>query len=111
MRISDWSSDGCSSVLILCVIAAFFTGETYRDLVKDILMGRGAVALPKAKFHKAIDVATLFKDVAAPAQFMRNSWWHFLDVTVQGGERERSEERRVGKACVGTCVFRWYRIK
>src|SRR3546814_1709064 len=31
----------------------------------------------------------------------------FVNVSVEGALRERSEERRVGKECVSTCRSRW----
>lgn len=72
---------------LVCYVV-LYTGETYRDGVKDVLMGRGAVATPRAKFHKAVDVAALFEGRSAPELFVKTGWWHFLDVTVPEGEQE-----------------------
>ena len=51
-------------------------------------MGRGSTPTPSAKFHTAQDVAALFEGRAAPEQFAKNAWWHFLSLTVAGGEEE-----------------------
>lgn len=77
----------CALMDCMCDVG-LYVGETYREGVKDILMGRGAMTTPRAKFHKAVDVATLFEGRPAPEQFLKTGWWHFLDVTVPGGERE-----------------------
>ena len=54
----------CRSVLTLLMS----TGETYRPAVKDILMGRGPMAIPKAKFHTTKDVVGFFEGRSAPEQ-------------------------------------------
>src|SRR3546814_15715350 len=86
MRISDWSSDVCSSYL---------SSETFRW--------------------------TEVKGVSR-SQFVTRMWGfipisrrNFIDFKVQGGVfgtrtirlSARSEERRVGKACVSTCRSGW----
>src|SRR3546814_3884041 len=78
MRISDWSSDVCSSDLahavdILRLQAVVLVGDPDRDLALDEFgIGRGA-----------------------------------LDPQHAAGLVQRSEERRVGKECVSTCRSRW----
>jgi hypothetical protein len=64
------------------------SGETYRAEVKDMLMGRGPTSVPRAKFHKSVDVAALFDGKSAPEPFLRTGWWHFGDITVPGGSQE-----------------------
>src|SRR3546814_4026259 len=85
MRISDWSSDVCSSDLGNQVVgggvqnvAACGRGSGECDL-RNALAGRQR----SARF-----LAIAIDDVQHP-----------------GG---RSEERRVGKECVSTCRSRWY---
>src|SRR3546814_11504607 len=105
MRISDWSSDVCSS-----------------DLLAD---GRAQVV---ERFESAVYPAAAMKEQDARAvrvQFCRKI---FLDGDGAGAARDgfvfgadirrwrqrrpagrahRSEERRVGKECVSTCRSRW----
>src|SRR3546814_17589951 len=94
MRISDWSSDVCSSETIMdpsAIIAA-----TAANLgVSDVLR------------WPADDQVTEFGAVEL----------HAIGVTYGGGhavqrladQYARSEERSVGKECVSTCRCRWWR--
>src|SRR3546814_3029394 len=88
MRISDWSSDVCSSDLVCIMISGrvalidldgnrreFSAGEAF--FVPQSFRGTWETVEPSKKFF-----------VALP------------------GSR-RSEERRVGKECVSTCRSRW----
>src|SRR3546814_3887038 len=84
MRISDWSSDVCSSDLI---------GR--RESLQDFAAGGGCC--PKAQSH---DEACSQRDHDAGLQKE-----HHAGGTEQ--QCERSEERRVGKECVSTCRSRW----
>src|SRR3546814_4943356 len=83
MRISDWSSDVCSSDLVgQWKRARYFPlgEETMRQAVdRECLAVRSAVGI--------FDASTLGK------------------IEVIG--THRSEERRVGKECVSTCRSRW----
>src|SRR3546814_3189356 len=78
LRISDWSSDVCSSDLLAFVFAAAWFVTTAMAVHLPSLL-RDAGATPAA----AVAAASL----VGPAQ--------------------RSEERRVGKECVSTCRSRW----
>src|SRR3546814_7095642 len=80
MRISDWSSDVCSSDLRLDRVI----DAAVRDL--DHLVGRGR--------RQRID------DMRR-AQLLRQR------ALVRNRIDRRSEERRVGKECVSTCSSRW----
>src|SRR3546814_15240919 len=88
MRISDWSSDVCSS-----------------DLPLDLTIDRFSSLKPQDGNRFSITGVTSENDTLAteptadefaPAEF--------LDMS--DAER-RSEERRVGKECVSTCRSRW----
>src|SRR3546814_9185547 len=83
MRISDWSSDVCSSDL----------QGTIDKYMGDCIM---------AFWNAPLDV---------PEQEMRaceSALQMFQDLVVLNREREqRSEESRVGKECVSTCRSRW----
>src|SRR3546814_2567403 len=83
MRISDWSSDLCSSDLFDRIMSANILG-TYN--VFDAARRHGAGPIVYASSNHAIGFYT--RDDR-------------LDADV------RSEERRVGKACVSTCRSRW----
>src|SRR3546814_13594952 len=91
MRISDWSSDVCSSDLLDPVAG----GVLGRD---DGKLGAGRLAeafhspLPRAV---GIGVHVDRHGMAGP------------DVGEVGLLEVRSEERRVGKECVSTCRSRW----
>src|SRR3546814_13186443 len=95
MRISDWSSDVCSSDLT----AAHFLrpnrmGEFVEHAIDELVAVLGAEHL--GEIDRLID-GNLPWHVRAMLQFI-------------GGEQQdrmRSEERRVGKECVSTCRSRW----
>src|SRR3546814_10218109 len=82
MRISDWSSDVCSSDL-RCITALEDAGFNLRDLL--------AWTRPRAT-HRAQRLSIVFDRRGDRAMAARWS---------------RSEERRVGKECVSTCRSRW----
>src|SRR3546814_5193553 len=77
MRISDWSSDVCSSDLVM-LIGARFLPESPRWLVKK---GRDEEA--------------------------RKVLQRLRDGDIEPELEQRSEESRVGKECVSTCRSRW----
>src|SRR3546814_14599192 len=100
MRISDWSSDVCSSDLAL------------GDALK--------LAQPGAKIDiLVVDAKASTKGHGSEpgADIARNLSRHGFDVTVPAfssdGENQsavlvdRPEDRRVGKECVRTCRIRW----
>src|SRR3546814_13660415 len=95
MRISDWSSDVCSSDLA----AAGYEKRLLR--------------LPSFMRHDDPDAAAPDPTMADILDFLAITG-HFLARDVLDGRnrdlltsRERSEERRVGKECVSTCRSRW----
>src|SRR3546814_18858307 len=98
MRISDWSSDVCSSDLFRCMLCCVLSGGYMKirftpaavalGLAAGMLMSTGALAADTIKIA-----------IAGP----------FTGPVTQYGAmvKERSEERRVGKECVSTCRSRW----
>src|SRR3546814_18974311 len=83
MRISDWSSDVCSSDLPTGdTCAAPFPGEPGRSAGTGPAPVRGSARWPPA------------------------CRWSGAG-TAPGSAPARSEERRVGKECVSTCRSRW----
>src|SRR3546814_15905870 len=95
MRISDWSSDVCSSDLPIAVQA------TLADLKKA-----GAKAVAMEVSSHGLDqgrVTALAFDVAVLTNLSRDHLDYHGTMQAYG----RSEERRVGKECVSTCRSRW----
>src|SRR3546814_13147751 len=96
MRISDWSSDVCSSDL--------------RDLIEDALGFRGQAVGVELELHAAQDEVLLDRAAIGVDLFTRA---RFAAVTDQRATVRqhlgtwRSEERRVGKECVSTGRSRW----
>src|SRR3546814_19207368 len=94
MRISDWSSDVCSSDLM----ATAFDKPVF--IINDVK----SAAIAELKFGLAKgrnDVLVILMD-----------WGIGLGIIMDGQLRNgaagfRSEERRVGKECVSTCRSRW----
>src|SRR3546814_13021702 len=98
MRISDWSSDVCSSDLNFNVI----------NTVRSVF---GRVNVVKCQRYTVVhrehtlsltdqtQVRVVHQDV--------DVWQIELRAGSQFFDQERSEERRVGKECVSTCRSRW----
>src|SRR3546814_4835518 len=95
MRISDWSSDVCSSDLVAA-------GEQVMALVERNLRPRDICT--RAAFENAARV------VAATGG-STNAALHLpamaSEVGIEFDLFDRSEERRVGKECGSTCRSRW----
>src|SRR3546814_12300480 len=87
MRISDWSSDVCSSDLLLAA-RRLFAG-----------LRRGVAVGDLAKVARARVGRTLVRILLVAR--------HALEHAV-GSHAKRSEERRVGKECVSTGRSRWW---
>src|SRR3546814_12495899 len=98
MRISDWSSDVCSSDLLVAAKAAI-TGFLRQ---RGAELTRGAVGNDRRRDRSKIGLETGAEGSAGRC----------LQVRKTGAiERPiadiRSEERRVGKECVSKCRHRW----
>src|SRR3546814_19720112 len=93
MRISDWSSDVCSSDLFAAARqnAGTVVAETERDLpMKWMLVALVAFVVPLGLLYQAIV----------------DQWMMSIPMTIIMIVA-RTEESRVGKECVSTCRFRW----
>src|SRR3546814_19416387 len=95
MRISDWSSDVCSSDLASCYIFA----------------ARGMIDFQRGRFDNGFDsyleAAKLGKKIKSP-DLVLLSFIYLIEMMARTANiSERSEERRVGKECVSTCRSRW----
>src|SRR3546814_13177600 len=122
MRISDWSSDVCSSDLLgrrggeveagAGVLQRRFVGEADQPHPADLAThgGNGAVArnlhLAVVGGHEDRAVGALHGIAVAGDQLAVRV---DLETALAGVARtfRRSEERRVGKECVSTCRSRW----
>src|SRR3546814_12893100 len=100
MRISDWSSDVCSSDLKLFAVArADDLDRTVR--VEQLLQCRGEIEDCRGRGFLDEDVALL-----AGGERMEDEVDGIVERHQESGHA-RSEERRVGKECVSTCRSRW----
>src|SRR3546814_19713395 len=102
MRISDWSSDVCSSDLRQRAAAGVAQAER-GPLAERLLHGKAGEAVVEAgrQFHLTAPGA-----VAAPS-FLREVVGRRGEDVRQVVPDVRSEERRVGKEGVSTCRSRW----
>src|SRR3546814_17966673 len=96
MRISDWSSDVCSSDLR--TDHAF--GALGRGQAGDMAQRRPN-DLADAQMRRERREGVLEHDLGGAAEIA------FLAPIHRGDIDPRSEERRVGKECVSTCRSRW----
>src|SRR3546814_14195957 len=102
MRISDWSSDVCSSDLVRNGVAA---GAADTD---DADPGMKLVNLRTDEIdaHCWSPLLDTLRDDAPLLTLLHDA--------IRGRKQKvnllRSEERRVGKACVSTCRSRWSRM-
>src|SRR3546814_18385030 len=98
MRISDWSSDVCSSDLVPARPAAV--------AAQDAAVGKGAGGMIS---RRDLIVGGLCAGGmgAASALVPRTVMASHRDVTLDKAIPKRSEERRVGKACDSTWRSRW----
>src|SRR3546814_11155984 len=102
MRISDWSSDVCSSDLSgcgTCASGASCSPVHVASALPRRLTPRRSPAQPHQRSSRPLLLSRLLS-LARPLHYVPAS----LDDTGQ-----RSEERRVGKECVSTCRSRWSR--
>src|SRR3546814_21096543 len=112
MRISDWSSDVCSSDLF-CV-EGFVRGDPLDDggsgntMFFDFglrLMARQATNTRAVTLEGTPVGSTLTYNPGTDRTVPTDRFIHFA--ITRKSSIIRSEERRVGKACVGTCRSRW----
>src|SRR3546814_15871207 len=111
MRISDWSSDVCSSALLGAVLAIAKAGanDPYHPLLTPGALPplpARTCALPASRSaHRLLGPPFL----PTPSGRTRLSavWSHGPSATRHHIAPGRSEERREGKECVRTCRARW----
>src|SRR3546814_17230421 len=99
MRISDWSSDVCSSDLFIQ------EGGFAIDLGEFRLTVGAQVFVPETFGDLVIAVET--RDHQHLLEQLRRLRQSKKLAGVHSRRHQRSEERRVGKECVSTCRSRW----
>src|SRR3546814_14033472 len=94
MRISDWSSDVCSSDL--------FQVRTDEDTGQTVISGMG-------ELHLEVIVDRMLREFKVDATVGKPqvAYRETITQTVVKHTYTRSEERRVGKEWVSTCRSRW----
>src|SRR3546814_13449845 len=102
MRISDWSSDVCSSDLYFLQLLG--KKKNKMETIKNYSFVDMGIMLRRSMRHVFRSMDTIITVTVMPIAMM------LLFVYVLGGAIQtgsRSEERRVGKECVSTCRSRW----
>src|SRR3546814_15838639 len=108
MRISDWSSDVCSSDLRITIYnraaeALFgYSGEEIAGQPLDVLLSSHVVA--SHRHHMSDSETALRVNERVEIVGRRKNGEEF---PAEAAIVQRSEERRVGKAWVRTCRSRW----
>src|SRR3546814_15366056 len=95
MRISDWSSDVCSSDLV--EVDGVDDAGQVRVGLDDAAHGGGELLAEGLGGFLLRPLERLAAAGHGPAGF----GWQVV------ADQRRSEERRVGKECVSTCRYRW----
>src|SRR3546814_13736533 len=95
MRISDWSSDVCSSDLELMM------SPRMSALLDGLRASFDHIIIDSAPVGLVADAFTLAPFIDSTIYLVRNNYTPKNTISI------RSEERRVGKECVSTCRSRW----
>src|SRR3546814_12128385 len=95
MRISDWSSDVCSSDLEIV--------SKSNKLIDEHLLGDGRTLNRDDNFADDLGADSL--DMVELVMAFEESF--NIEIPDNDAEKVRSEERRVGKECASTCRSRW----
>src|SRR3546814_20714589 len=94
MRISDWSSDVCSSDLLWLERGALVSGAI-AFVILLVILKRGRTLHGEARFARESEIR---RDHPRSKSGI---------IVGQKGGRYRTEESRVGKECVRPCRSRW----
>src|SRR3546814_20837047 len=97
MRISDWSSDVCSSDLIIRDVR-------YAQAFSFKYSPRPGT--PAADMAEQVSTPIMDERLQRLQALVNQHQYEFNQAAI-GKTMPRSEERRVGKECVSTCRFRW----
>src|SRR3546814_13141343 len=100
MRISDWSSDVCSSDLRALIKVTGIGARTALAVLSGMTVDELANAITQQETGLLTRVPGIGKKTAERL---------LLELRGKLGADIRSEERRVGTECVSTCRSRWSR--
>src|SRR3546814_19973618 len=102
MRISDWSSDVCSSDLLADDVAAFPQAGVYRVIDVE----SSGIHIENNPYNRQLErcLAEGASAVDATSAVLTS----YVDGAPKLRGKQRSEERRGGKECVSTCRYRWW---
>src|SRR3546814_19895396 len=115
MRISDWSSDVCSSDLAAADLLfdlehaefALHEGEDHLQPLRGSILDEQCLLVCDLDVEIAGNRIGEARGVVDLRELDRGFGRHLLVELRIGLELVRSEERRVGKGCVSTCRSRW----
>src|SRR3546814_11538848 len=113
MRISDWSSDVCSSDLQCITSPDTIKGQVIRaagPAFEEMLAAAGASisSMPSSEIYTAMQTGGLDATNTSSARFVSYRLYAQVKfLTAPGHNAPRSEERRVGKESGSTCISRW----
>src|SRR3546814_15690833 len=99
MRISDWSSDVCSSDLLRCTIVTGICRRIVRMSYIIRFEGIGSTSVCASSLQEALTHAERFQQMGKKNIVLG-------EPGSNGVPLNRSEERRVGKECVSKCRSR-----
>src|SRR3546814_15984223 len=110
MRISDWSSDVCSSDLVAATFISLFA-SVFAAYAIERLRFQGAKQVGLAIFFAYLVPPSILFIPLASIVFqlgLFDTRWALILTYPTFLIQFRSEERRVGKACVSTCRSWWF---
>src|SRR3546814_11644127 len=107
MRISDWSSDVCSSDLLTQQAKAALTTDANGELKPTTAFIDGVRKFALSVTDLDIDLIDRVNPFSATYAVLAKAMDAKTLLQVQAVINARSEERRVGKECVSTCRSRW----
>src|SRR3546814_12491850 len=100
MRISNWSSDVCSSDLLTGMLDRYPHAANSQVNCTQALVATRIYTRKRRQIHRDIQGQPMIGAAMANLDAQRGNLG-------QIAFRHRSEERRVGKECVSTCRSRW----
>src|SRR3546814_12440156 len=111
MRISDWSSDVCSSDLVYVAARAPDANEDYTALAKTYPAAPAGAGIVFDGDEGRLTEAAFLRDFAGDLPEAKARVLYAVQPpfhkALLAGRTTRSAERRVGKECVSTCRSRW----
>src|SRR3546814_14483602 len=111
MRISDWSSDVCSSDLrdvAMTNLEATTSATLLASLEPEVLSDRDAARFAAAMDQLSKTAFAAYRDLVYGTDGFKEFFRQLTPIQeISGLKIGRSEERRVGKECVSTCRSRW----